>query len=89
MVGRSTGRGRGVDRRLRRRREDGCVKTTAMAATEQEGIGVMIITTVRRHPRVEVSGTMGTIAVGGFWVSVRRAISERRRTATEEEGESR
>lgn len=89
MVGRSMGRGRGVDRRLRRRREDGCVTTTAMAATEPGGIGVMIIITVCRHPRVEVSGRMGTVAVEGFWVSARRAISERRRTATEEEGESR
>lgn len=90
MVGRSTGRGRGVDRRLLlRRREDVCVMTTAMAATEPGGIGVMIIITVRRPPRVEISGRMGTVAAGGFWVSARRAISERRRTATEEEGESR
>ena len=65
------------------------MKTTATAATEWEGIGVMIITAVRRHPRVEVSGTMGTVAIGEFWVSARRAISERRQTATEEEGESR
>ena len=89
MVGRSTGRGRGVDRRLLRRREDVCVMTTAMAATEPGGIGVIIIIIVHRRPRVEVSGRMGTVAVGGFWVSARRAISERRRTATEEEGESR
>lgn len=87
MVGRSTGRGRGVDRRLRSK--DVCVMTTAMAATEPGGIGVMIIITVRRHRRVEVSERMGIVAVGGFWVSARRAISERRRTATEEEGESR
>jgi len=77
MVGRSMGRGRGVDRRFRfrRRLEAGCVMTTAMT-TVARGV-IVIITIVRRHPRVEVSGTMGTVAVGGFWVSALRAISER------------
>jgi len=49
--------------------------TTAMT-TVARGV-IVIITIVRRHPRVEVSGTMGTVAEGGFWVSARRAISER------------